>query len=271
MKYKPLLIVLLNISLLTYKTGYTQNLNSRRLETCSINILTSGLIGGIGSIIHKKSNQSNIKAFKSGFIKGSLGGFIQFTGKYNSFKVAQGHWGYTYINGALISLGNSITENTALNNPILSNIGFNYGFIRFDISNNTKIRLSPFSLIGFITNISIAKFSLENTIKFNTPTFISNDFFIAGLTLNNNIIIDNQSPLYITAAHELNHAYQYREYSSISNLYFKNNRKYIYWDIPNILPSYIIQSIIGVLSNNYYFNYYEYEAELLSNKFNRFK
>ena len=273
---KVLLISMLLNSLMAYSQSNISNqtLNSRRMELCTLDILTAGIIGGVGSIINKHPNQTKFQAFKKGFVKASVGGFVSFTAKYNSFRVAEGNWGYTYLNRSLNCLGASMIENASANKPILSNIGVDYGFVRIDISTNksisTRVRLQPFALGGFISAYILSKgdLSIINSIKYATPYFKS-DLYIDGTALTNSILVDKNNPTSREiAAHEENHTFQQREYYSISNLYMKNNNKYIYWDMPNLLGSYGINSLASmtVFHNNYYKQYYEYEAEFLANR-----
>ncbi len=264
-----------------------QDLNTRRLQFGLLDITTSGLIAGIGSIIHKSPDQSKFQAFTKGFIKGSIGGAINYSSYYNSFRVTEGNWGYSYLNKGLNALGSSIIENSASNKPMFSNIAIDYGPIRIDISKNTKVRLQPFATVGFITGAFISNFNLniKNSLKYATPYFtINNPISINGVTLVNTIvlpkvqrtgiqvidgkIVELSNPIENTISHELIHTYQYRAYSGITNIYLKNNNKYIYWDMPNLLGSYGINSILGnYVIGNYFSNYYENEAETLSTRY----
>lgn len=268
MKKIKIKMSLLIIGFLVSSIGIGQTINERRLEFCGVDMITAGLIGGIGSMVHKSSNQTKWQAFTKGFTKGSIGGFISFIGKDNSIQVRNGHWGYAWLNKGLNSVGSSIIENTASGNKALSNFGVDYGFIRMDISKSkTSVRLQPFSLAGFATCMFLSNghFSGKESLMYGVPTFVSNSY-VAGVAIMNNVMIDKDTYHNATAGHELIHTYQYRESFAITNIYMKNKSKYIYWDMPNVMGSYLANSYAAYIKNDYYFNYYEYQAEGLSNK-----
>jgi hypothetical protein len=270
--------------ILVSSLSFGQSFETRRNQFFVMNTLTSGVISGIGSAIHKHPGQTRGKAFLIGFGKGCIGGSLQFTGKYmlGSLKPERDYW-YAWSAKIVHASGASIVENAAMNKPLWYNFAMDYGPLRFDIRMNgkMKLRLMPASAGGMVLHwINGNKFRPDLTLKTGNIVFQSkiHPEMKGGqnVTYANSISVDyvqnNRSysfyfNQYSVTAHELIHSYQYREWLAINSYYCKNEGKFIYWDFPVFMVPYMAGNIGKYLAGKrYYDNPFELEAESLSRR-----
>jgi hypothetical protein len=268
------------ILLLIPSIGLSQSFETRRNQFFIGNVITAGVIGGVGSAIHKKEGQSRGKAFLSGFWKGCIGGSLTLTGKYLTYEITR-HENYAYGWPAKIvhATGASIIENAAQNKPLWDNWAVDFGPVRFDINQKGKalVRLQPFKLVGIGYNILQGNSLLiKNSILTGSMTFSMKDTLSVGniytdnysltvinrhegYNLFNTMTINYTSNMrYKITAHEMIHIFQEREFLSINNIYFNNKYKWIYFDFP---VSNVIYSIAKIGNIDYYNNIFELESE----------
>jgi hypothetical protein len=230
-----ILIYLINIP------SFSQQEN---LQYFKYDIIFNGFIGGIGSGIHKKKNETFIQAFVNGFYKGMIGGIIINSSKFviNKIYLKENYW--YGLEGKLIhSIGTSVVYNAALNKPIFANYNINIGFIHYSTDfKNSHFYINPVSFISFTYMLcdKNAKFNLTNSIKTGTFYFTFKDIDKPywGFCLNNVVNIyyrDNAKQIiYQTCAHELIHSLQFEEYLNINSLLNIKPYKIINFDIPYV-------------------------------------
>lgn len=282
--------VLIAILLLSTLAVNGQGFETRSRQFFAMDVLTGGIIGGIGASFHKKEGQTRGNAFLKGFAKGCVGGSFTFTGKYMTYGLFK-YERYEMAWPAKIvhSAGASMIENAARNAAIYDNWALDYGPVRVDVNYKGKIhpRIQPFALASLIAT-SLAgdktKFDIKRTLQSGTPYFTYRDFSDVfttqtnGSTIVNTIRINEaaflilpfvggkdpkEDNMYNTTAHELIHVFQYREYLSINNMYFNNDKKFIYFDFPAFDIAYVPYAR---LHRDYYNNPYENQAETLSRR-----
>src|SRR5450759_715600 len=152
-----------------------------------------GVTSGIGAVINKKKNEKILKIFWRGFKYGSLGGFINYTGKKITHLISFSKDSFLDVNNnaALLwgwpakiihGVGSSIMENAAANKAkIFSDYNIPIGFINLSISIKKHIsvtpQLMPNSFIGFITNTikSGSRLKFKESVLLGTPYFIVDD------------------------------------------------------------------------------------------------
>jgi hypothetical protein len=254
----------------------------QEIKYAAFNVVSSGIIGGIGSGIHKKNGETFLHAFCQGTWKGSLAGSLNVVSKEMLSVQAQKEnldwklcWGSKIVN----SFSNTILYNATMNeSKLFKNYSINIGFVR--LNTNHKVQVDAISF-GCFAGIIIAggKLNSTRTLITGTPFFDYNFKRIItttgtvttskpkhfGQTLAQNIIIQNGHLNNHTQLHEIIHTYQRLEISQVNNLFKIYNKyenlKFIHNDISSFDLLYFLQNkIIG-----YSKNYFEKEANNYSN------
>ncbi len=269
---KAIIYTLLMFTVLAAKG---QDLGTRNRQFFAMDVITGGLIGGIGSAIHPKENQTRGNAFLVGFAKGCVGGSLTYAGKNLAFHVGskKSMW-YGWPAKLIHAGGSSIIENAAQNNLWYSNWAMDIGLLRVDGNMNGKFRFrgQPFAAIGFIQHIAEgSQFSTKRTIQTGTAYFYKEKTIISktasvGRTYINSISVDETriNTFRYTAGHEMIHAFQERELLSINYFYAKNKQRFIYFDIPVFDTNYLVADILS--NGKHYENWYENQAHTLANR-----
>ena len=71
-------VIIIFLALFSSTQTYTQN---SELEYGLLNIASGAIVGGIGAVINKNSNQKIHKALGKGLAQGALGGYLVFESK----------------------------------------------------------------------------------------------------------------------------------------------------------------------------------------------
>lgn len=107
------------------------------------NVAFGGLVGGLGAIINKKSNEKTGKVFLKGFTQGALGGYLVFESKRLVGKFGKtGDYGYIWPSKLVNSAGVSIIENAAANRDFYDRWHLNIGFNRLEFYTKDKFKVS---------------------------------------------------------------------------------------------------------------------------------
>ncbi len=257
------------------------------------NTLVGAVTGGVGAIINKKKDQKWHQAFIKGFVIGSGGGALAYTGKKINSLVAQKHeLGYCWISRALYSAGNSIVENAAANRDFWSQWHYDIGFIRCelqidqDVSFRPKLMPSTFGGIVFLAANGIL--DKNSSLKSGTLTFraeqVNYATYLSASTASNGFLFVNSlnqgDAFYNTYAHEMVHAFQFQEFSGFNYFFnpltdkwkakspaFKNLSKWVYGDLNfelMLINYFLIQKAYKDDVDTYCENFLEREAEYLS-------
>ena len=156
--------IILSFFLIISIEGYSQNRKDDFLYLTS-NTISGGLISGINSCFHKKSNVSLSKTFIKAFWKGCIGGSINFTAN-KLVQESSFHNNYNYIWPARFvhSLGTSIIYNASYDKKILESYQFQFYCFNIIYDKKFEYRLDPVSISSFIF------LSLNNNFAFNPKT-----------------------------------------------------------------------------------------------------
>ena len=292
MKAIKLKLILILITVL-FNTSYSQNYQSQRNEILAYNVLSNGLMSGIGGVIHKKKGEKFFPVFIKSFGKGCLGGLIKYSAKSQTFTFRNSQLNLLApINRAYFFLGHSITMNASRNEKMFSNYYCNFYGVNFHYDHLAKKGEKFNSRLSLGTVVSILDFSLiqkhkldfYKTLEFGEfyydlkPNTILRGIPISGLAKYNVMAIEkfNGNPRTAVIPHELIHNYQYYDFFSISSLYekplnklldksslYKKVSKYIDFDYEPIFFSlaYSLQP-----EPTYYKNFFEFEAEHFSSR-----
>lgn len=256
------------------------------LKYASLNIISNSIIGGIGSGIHKKQNQTFWAAFKQGVWRGSISGALNH-GSKKMLQIQAGKenldwklcWGSKIVN----SFSNAMLYNATMNESnLMANYSINIGFLR--LSTKYKVQIDPISLSSSgIILLAGCKFNIKKSLIIGTPIFnykfkreiyfdgqnykVKN--FRSGISFGQNIIthiidpnsLANELNPNSVILHELIHTYQRLQYSQINNLFKIYNKYENFKWIHNDLSSFDILYFIQPYKNNIF----ELEANFFSN------
>lgn len=249
-----------------------QSFHQQQRQLATYNIIFNAGVAAIGSVIHKHEHETICNAFISGAIKGAVGGAIIFIGKKSVALIPLNKdLRLAHISKSIHALGSSMVSNGSLNKPILSTISFELYTTRLDVNTDTwetKIRLQPFALIGGIIFAKYTSLNIKKSLEYGGLYFDSDSKKYRGRCYLCGVIVSSTSNhRHNTAAHELIHVMQNREYLVFNNYYspIKNKKisKYIYLDIP-IYAGFSMLAKTQVDKNNrfktYYRHFYEFEA-----------
>lgn len=257
------------------------------------NALAGAITGGVGAIINKSKDQKWHKAFLKGFVVGSVGGGLAYSGKKLNLLVAQQHnLGYAWLSRAVFSAGNSIVENASANRDFWSQWHYDVGFIRVEVKTKTFSVIPKFmpSVFGGFVFIALngSRFDAVTSLKSGSVTFRTKQIhyapnLVASTTTNGFLIVDTLTSgkvFYETFAHEMVHAFQFQEYSGVNyyfnpitdkwkanSPFFKKFSKYVHGDLNYelMLTNYfLIQG--GYKGKIYCHNFLENEAEFLTTR-----
>ncbi|GAL66343.1 hypothetical protein JCM19301_2438 [Jejuia pallidilutea] len=246
------------------------------------NIGLGSFVGGLGAIINKKPNEKTGKVLLKGLLQGGGGGYLVYQSKNLLLKIPENNkleysWGAKFVN----SLGISIIENASLNNDFWNKWHINIGFNRLEIETKEKIkfkyRIMPVALI--LTGIFAYdhKFELEKTLRTGEIIFsVSKKFEHAGAVWGKLILLEkNHLDDFHTISHEIVHSFQYEDFNFVNTFLNKPRTKLLgksklgnkldkifYFDLQApVLELYLLEN--G--GDEYYDNFFEYEAGLFSN------
>jgi hypothetical protein len=272
---KTLLTILLSLSL---------TCQAQDIKYASINILSSSIIAGVGSGIHKDKGETFFHAFKNGLWKGAIGGAVQFTSKKVAAQIyyRQNYWfglGSRVVN----SVGNSIIYSACLNQNITANYMFDFGFIHYQTDfKGQRVELNPCNLGVFVYTFfdKQNEFNMIKTLqtgvlffdkKIDLSKMVEGKNISFGNTVCNVMRVQKYNiagftegtsfDKYQTAGHELIHTLQYEDNINIITLGKTEKIKYITWDVPFWNAMYATANLKG-----YNQNYYEQESKWLSSK-----
>lgn len=220
LKYRVfILLIILSLSSNYYSTAQNSD-----LEYGLLNVGSGALIGGIGAVINKDSDERIGKVFLKGLAQGALGGYLVFESKRLLRTLPKNDtYAFVYPSKFLNAAGNSIIENAASNDNFWVRWHINFGFNRIDIYTENKFELNykimPFSLYIALYNFgSDREFSVHKSLKLGTMVF-EGDLSGALGRATSNIIVLKPYGKKRTEAHELVHTYQYEQFSGFNSFF----------------------------------------------------
>jgi hypothetical protein len=205
----------------------------RHYEVKSViyNSLVGAVSGGVGALINKKSNEKWPAVLRKGFLGGGAGGLLMYAGKKStSLIVRQQNISYAWLARAIFSTGNSIVENAAANQPLLSRFHVDIGFVRLDLYTDSwrvMPRVMPSQFGATIFMAVFGRLDATTSLCSGTMTFRNREIgyapYLMGSTPGNMfILVDSlyKGLLYHEIyAHEMVHAFQWLELSGFNNFF----------------------------------------------------
>jgi hypothetical protein len=296
------LIIILAITLLNSNIEAQRN---EDLRYASMNMLSNGIISGIGSSIHHKNNESLGKAFINGFWKGCLGGGLN----YSAMKLVQksafnNNLNYVWPSRFVNSLGSSIVMNGIENKGVLSSVSMNLYFLNlmYDGKIHYKVDVLTLGYAGYLSVRKDMNFNVKTSILTGSILFDQNSdkekaqlLGKCGKSLGNTMYVNHTKKSTIVACtqeltigttkmlapstkesitdfsnsiicHEIIHTFQYTQSYSLNSLITNN----LYNKIKINTNKVYINLNFGLLylisnSNGYHNNYFENEADYYGN------
>lgn len=270
-----------------------QNFKKQQDAIFAYNIVTSGLISGIGGAIHKKKNEKTLKAFFKNFGKGCLGGMVKYTAKSQTFYLKDpNNIFFAPFNRAMFFMGHSISMNASMNQASFENLYFNYLGFNFKYQRKEEkghrfsSRLSAGTLASTLSFFYLGhEFNLYKSLEYGVfyfdldPTTTIDGLLIDGLAGYNSMAIKRyNNPLreQQVVPHELVHIYQSYDYFGLSSFYYNKEKallnksklyrftsQYIDFDYEPIFQGFLYQV---QPKPRYYRNFFEFEAEHFSSR-----
>ena len=136
------------------------------------NVISGGIIGGIGSMINK-NNEKTYKAFFKGFYKGALGGTLVYGGKQMLSNFSRTHnYSNIWASKVLAYSGISMIENAAANKKLLSDLHLNLFLFRIDYRADNQFVFRPRAMLYSILNTgyTIIKYDMHINPKISLWT-----------------------------------------------------------------------------------------------------
>jgi hypothetical protein len=152
-KYRQIFLSLfLAFAVVTACRGQTYE--SQRLGFVAYNVGINALLGGIGSAINKKPEQSLTNAFIKGLGKGAAGGLLIHQSKALAFQISkQEQIAWAWPARLTNALGSSIVQNAAANRGMLDRFHLNLWVLRADYNLKERqflLRAVPTALAGAV-------------------------------------------------------------------------------------------------------------------------
>lgn len=286
-------LILLAATFLINKKTRAQSYQGQRNQIFAYNILSNGLMSGIGGAINKKKGEKVLPVFFKSFGKGCLGGLIKYSAKSQTYYLR--NQGMTFLapfNRAFFFLGHSITTNASLNQRTFENYfcnfyGIDFNYKPYEVKGN-KIQAK----LSLGTAISVARFAAKghklnfyNTLEYGQFYFdMDSSYTLKGKVYDgfatHNTFAIRQLGRGRTAIgsvpHEIVHTFQYYDFFTLSSIYknrldatlnkintYRSITKYINFDYEQLF----FRAIYSAQPKpKYYRNFLEFEAEHFSDR-----
>jgi len=268
MKAVSLLIV--GSFLLGNVEGQSFKLKKDDVKFIGYNVISSMIIGGLGSGVHHKHNETFIHAALNGVWKGSISGVTQ-----SISKLSIRDNDYLITSRLIHSISQSMMCNAYNNKPLISNYYLTLYCFNFHTDfRKVDVKIDPLTIVS-VTYLTFSKgysFDIKQTLYSGSIVYISSHKpIIQGITIGQSVgntisAFKNSDPFFQPLAysdanfksnlrHEEIHTLQYDEFDVFTPKFHDKIFKYVNVNI-NFLTTYSINSLV----NGYKGNYFEKEA-----------
>lgn len=203
------------------------------LKLAAYNVGFGAAVGGFGALFNGRDGRP-LRRLARGAGRGALGGGVVYGGKWMAGQVGASE-SFAFGLPALLvhEAGASAIENAAYDRLPLHRLSALVGFVRLDVAPSTgavQARLMPLNALAFVLMLREHDLALGRTLAYGTPVFIGDGLGddpldIAGgpsngfAFLNTVYLNRDDADFHDTAAHELVHVMQHREYLRTAALY----------------------------------------------------
>lgn len=202
------------------------------------NVVFGATVGGIGAWVNGKGGAG--RRVVRGALRGALGGSLLYAGKWTAGQIgASETLVYGWPAAIVHETGASIIENAAYDRPPLARLSLFVAFVRLDViptSGSLRARLLPLNAVAFAWMAAQHRFEVGRSLRYGAPFFSGPDPTAAPLGiigpatgfafLNTVYLSRSDGAFYDTAAHELVHLMQHREYLRTAALYAPLDRRF---------------------------------------------
>jgi hypothetical protein len=273
-----------------------QSYRSQQNQLFAWNILSNGVMGGVGGMINRDHDEKWYMAFARNFGKGCLGGLVKYTAKNQTYYLRYSQNQFLALpNRLLYFAGHSITMNASLNKGIFDTyycniLGVDMRWHLMNVQDDEKRFQARVSLMSVASALSVGaqhySFDFYKSLEMgcfyfvmDTPT-LHNGVKVTGFQRFNSIAIGNSpfgGPYPNTIPHEFVHIYQSYDFFSITNFFYPryikpkiaNTRWYGVINrfiVPDVDVAYFIAAYTLQPKPTYYRNFFEFEAEHFSSR-----
>ena len=205
---------------------------SQDLRLAAYNVAFGAAVGGLGALVNGR-DAPPLRRLARGAGRGALGGAVVHAGKWTAGQVsARQSLGWAWPALLLHGAGTSVVENAAHDRPPLDRLALDVAFVRLDVRPGTgavRARLLPVSALAFALMVEKHDLDVGRSLAYGVPLFTGDgrgkspvDFGGAstGFAFLNTVYVSrDDDEFYDTAAHELVHVMQYREFARTASLY----------------------------------------------------
>lgn len=156
------------------------------VKYAAFNIISSGLVSSSVGCFHKPKNQSLGKTFANAFLKGCLGGSINYASK-KLIEQSSIHTDYAYVWPARLvhSVGTSIVGNGARNERIFNSFEMDVYFAHLYYDGNIHSQIDPITLGSAIIFMTKRDFKFNFSVSASTGSIVF-DKILDNISVNKN-------------------------------------------------------------------------------------
>ena len=271
-----------------------QTYRSQQNQILAYNIISNGLMGGIGGMINRAPNEKWHKAFLKNFGKGCLGGLVKYSAKSQTYYLRDPRNEYLALpNRLFFFAGHSMVMNASKNKGLFDTYHCNLLGVdmRWNIKNKEaeqkafQARISLMTLGDVIsTHAYGGKLDIYKSLEMGFFYFTMNranldrmvgEYNAAGTGFNTITFLDDKTnpwQVYHYIPHEMVHLYQSYDFYPITNFYYsrfiekKLSKKEWYKKYKRVFVTDLDMLYFGVSyllqpQPLHYRNFFEFEAE----------
>ncbi|MEM9663985.1 MAG: hypothetical protein AAF970_03570 [Bacteroidota bacterium] len=264
------------------------------LKLVTYNVAFGAVAGGLGALLNGQDGPP-LRRFARGAGWGAAGGGVSYLGKWQAGAISENERLIYGLPARLLhDTGISIIENAALDRPPLDRLATHLGVVRLDVrprSGHVQVRLLPVTTLLFAVLLADpdVDFALGRSLVYGAPLFSGNGPETAPITGGSGngrafpgvVFVNRQDEeFHDTAAHELVHAFQFREMARVeATLWrpldaslrqgpgYRRLARWIYLDSPVLaLLSYFVVEGGKLEAPCKYDNWLELEAEAFGSR-----
>jgi hypothetical protein len=284
--------LLLLASCLFFQSSKAQSYRTQQNQMLAYNVLSNGLMGGIGGLINRKPGEKWHQVFLKNFGKGCLGGLIKHSAKMQTYYLQYPQNNFLAIpNRLYYFLGHSMVMNASANKKLLST--YHCNLMGMDIRWHAKdsaskarpfeVRLSVQSVISvgsmmrqghqldLYRSLEMGLFYFDMDSAYRHPVTRN----AAGISDFNSIVIGKQGfggVQSFVIPHEVVHVYQQYDLYPLRNFFYPRylEKPLMKNKVYNTLSKYLVSDLESYLFVSayalqpqpvHYKNFYEYEAQ----------
>jgi hypothetical protein len=274
-----------------------QKFQEQKNQVFTINILSNGLMAGVGGLVNKSKKDKSFKTFAKNFGKGCLGGLVKYSAKSQAHYLSYPQFSFLApFNRLYYFIGHSMVMNASENKNIFDTYYVNFYGVDMKIKTAREVKKRIDARLSLATTASVGYYLLKKnkldfykTLEYGVFYFnfdstyqarvSGSDFMVTGQASVNAIVISRSNSRVRTSLqnddnipHELIHVYQFYDFFPLVSFYEKPLKK-LYSDcewhkklskvfnLDYAVVFYGLSYVIQPEEPTHYANYHEFEAQ----------